>query len=87
MRASDIDGCMPTAATAETATNKGALLLGAYLKEHGLSYTDAAKLFECARSYVSHLVKCRATPGMSFAARIEEATGGEIPCISWRQEP
>jgi hypothetical protein len=76
----------PRAAPA-VAPNRGSELLVAYLAEYELSYSAAGRLFKCARSYVSHLVRCRATPGIQLAARIEEATSGRIPCRAWTEDP
>lgn len=52
-----------------------------FLRERGLSNIEAAKLFECAPSYVAMLRHQTARPGLQLAARIERATG--IPAALW----
>jgi len=65
--------------------NRGALLFARWLAEEGLSQARAAERLKIAKSYIGILVNSRNKPSLVLAARIEEVTGGRIPCRSWTE--
>lgn len=54
------------------------MLLRDYLLENDLTYTAAAKLFDCSRPAVYYYAIGRMRPGARITANIMRQTGGEV---------
>lgn len=61
----------------------GASRLTRWLEENEVSLSSFAKTVECSKSAAGALKLGTMTPGLKLAARIEKATNGEVPAVSW----
>lgn len=58
-------------------------LLREYQRTTGTNQTQLAARFNVTAAYVSFLLSGDRIPGLSVAHRIERATGGSVPALSW----
>jgi transcriptional regulator with XRE-family HTH domain len=57
--------------------------LGVWMKEHGVSIYEMAKLLGVDRHNVRFWLHGKNLPGLVVAFRIEKATNGEVPAAAW----
>lgn len=58
-------------------------MLQTYLDQAEISRARAAAFFGISEPYLSQLINGRRRPSGMLAARIEHATGGQVPASSW----
>ena len=61
-------------------------MLKAHIENSGRSRKAWAAELGISRSYLSLLEDGLKTPSLALAARIERATGGAVPAVSWVPE-
>jgi hypothetical protein len=71
------------ARTVRASGRDGAELLHAWIVESGHTQREAAGLFLCDESMVSHMLAGRANPGLKLANRIAVLTGGAVVQTDW----
>lgn len=61
--------------------------LAQYLKSHGVSTVEFARLVGAHRTQIWRAKAGRRGVGLDLAARIEAVTGGEVPSSTWLRSP
>ncbi len=67
-------------------TLHGSLMLREYRKKHRIKQKDFASLLGVTSTRIHEIEAGKGLPSLDLAARIERATKGAVPAISWVPE-